>query len=185
MHWSWQEGVWFFSGLKCQFCWSLSFLWCPSWWNCLYQKILNHEFSTYSKTCCLALVLPPMSICPDLRRKYFYCTGSLGSACIIFQRQPIEVHKSSSVCHKMPPCHHPYFSSLFQICQSCQLAHSICCMPEGKQPTKAHQEQEGSFVSSCLLSWQFCLCQPICCQHSKQIAMQSQETIPPQSVSWW
>ncbi len=66
--------------------------------------------------------------------------------------QHIKAHESSGVHHDLPPVIPLNFKSTLNLktpslCQSCQWACSMSCVPKVKQPTKAQQEQAGA------LSW--------------------------------
>ncbi len=49
------------------------------------KETIDHEFSTYSKIYCPLIGIGPMPIYLDLKKNFSYGTGSLGSACIVFE----------------------------------------------------------------------------------------------------
>ncbi len=63
--------------------------------------------------------------------------------------QPIKAHESLGICHEMPPVITPILKSIpnlkiTPLCQSSRLGRSKCCVPQGNQPTKDQQDQEGA-----------------------------------------
>ncbi len=51
VHRSWDKGAWVFSGWNLQFCWTLSFIWCPSQWNYYYQRSDLYLFQDLLSLC--------------------------------------------------------------------------------------------------------------------------------------
>ncbi len=98
MNLSWEE-VWFFSGRKCQFWWTTTFLWWSSWWNYSYQRN-PQSWALYLFEYLLSLQWYCRQLQKELLLWHWMPGVSIYHICGLMQ--PIDVHESSKICHEMP-----------------------------------------------------------------------------------